>query len=94
MRLLPKLLTIVAAMVLLAACSSPPPSSAPQATTSPLGQRTAASTPCVYGQVKASRDSGIYQVPSGRFYSWTTADMICFDTAALALQAGFRPSEQ
>jgi hypothetical protein len=46
--------------------------------------RTAASTPCVFGQVKASRDSGIFEVPSGGFYSWTTADMICFDTAVLA----------
>jgi methylphosphotriester-DNA--protein-cysteine methyltransferase len=50
--------------------------------------------PCLYGQVKASRDSGIYQVPSGRFYSWTTANMICFDTSALALEAGFRPAER
>jgi hypothetical protein len=94
MRLLSKLLTLVSAMVMIAACSSPASSTSLEVATSPLGEGTAASTPCVYGQVKASRDSGIYQVPSGRFYSWTTADMICFDTAALALQAGFRPSER
>jgi hypothetical protein len=94
MRLLPKLLPIAAALLLTGACSSVAPSTAPPAVTSLAGQRTAASSPCVFGQVKASRDSGIFEVPSGRFYSWTTADMICFDTAVLAQQAGFRPSQR
>ena len=94
MRLLVELLLATAALLLTAACSSAAPSTAPPAVTSLVGQRTAASTPCVFGQVKASRDSGIFEVPSGRFYSWTTADMICFDTAVLAQQAGFRPSQR
>src|SRR6266851_6694345 len=94
MRLLLKLLLMTAALLLTAACSSAAPSTAPPAVTSLVGQRTAASSPCVFGQVKASRDSGIFEVPSGRFYSWTTADMICFDTAVLAQQAGFRPSQR
>ena len=94
MRLLLKLLPITTALLLTAACSSAAPSTAPPAVTSLVGQRTAASSPCVFGQVKASRDSGIFEVPSGRFYSWTTADMICFDTAVLAQQAGFRPSQR
>jgi hypothetical protein len=94
MRLYAKLLTVVAALLVIAACSSPTPTTSLQAASSPLGQPTASSTPCLYGQVKASRDSGIFQVPSGRFYSWATGDMICFDTAALALAAGFRPADQ
>ena len=93
MRLLLKLLLVTAAPLLTAACSAAP-STAPPAVASLVGQRTAASTPCVFGQVKASRDSGIFEVPSGRFYSWTTADMICFDTAALAQEAGFSPSQR
>ena len=94
MRLLLKLLLVTAALLLTAACNSAAPSTAPPAVTSLVGQRTAASTPCVFGQVKASRDSGIFEAPSGRFYSWTTADMICFDTVALAQEAGFRPSQR
>ena len=94
MRLLSQLLTTVAAVLLIAACSSPTPTTALQAASSPLGQPTASSTPCLYGQVKASRGSGIFQVPSGRFYSWATGDMICFDTSALALAAGFRPADE
>jgi hypothetical protein len=94
MRLLLKILVVTAALLVTAACSSTAPSTAPLAVTSPVGQRTAASTPCVFGQVKASRDSGIFEAPSGRFYSWTTADMICFDTVALAQEAGFRPSQR
>jgi hypothetical protein len=94
MRLPAKLLTTVAAALLMTACSAPRPTTSLLAASSPLGQPTALSTPCLYGQVKASRDSGIFQVPSGRFYSWATGDMICFDTAALALEAGFRPADR
>jgi len=94
MRLLAKLLPVVAAALLIAACSPPRATSSLLAASSPLGQPTASSTPCLYGQVKASRDSGIFQVPSGRFYSWATGDMICFDTAVLAQEAGFHPAQQ
>ena len=94
MRALAKLLTIVAAVLLLTACSPPAATTSLQAASGPLREPTASSTPCLYGQVKASRDSGIFQVPSGRFYSWATGDMICFDTSALALAAGFRPADQ
>ena len=95
MRLLAKLLTTVAAALLLLTAGSPPiPTTSLLAASSPLGQPTASSTPCLYGQVKASRDSGIFQVPSGRFYSWATGDMICFDTTALALEVGFRPRDR
>jgi hypothetical protein len=84
----------VAAALLMTACSSPGPTTSLRSASSPLGQPTGSSTPCIYGQVKASRDSGIFQVPNGRFYSWATGDMICFDTAALALEAGFRPAQR
>jgi hypothetical protein len=94
MRLLLKPLLVTAVLLLIAACSSATPFAAPPAATSLVGQRSEASTPCVVGQVKASRDSGIFEVPSGRFYSWTTADMICFDTAVLAQEAGFRPTQR
>ena len=94
MRLLAKVLTIVAALLLITACSARTPTTSLLAASSPLGEPTASSTPCLYGQIKASRDSGIFQVPSGRFYSWATGDMICFDTAALALAAGYRPADR
>ncbi len=95
MRLLLELpLLVTAALLLTAVSRTPTLSTAPPVDTILVGQRTAASTPCVYGQVEASRDSGRYQKPSGRFYSWTTADMICFDTVALAQEAGFRPSQR
>lgn len=94
MRLPAKLLTVVATALLMTACTPPRPTTSSLAASSPLRQPTAMSTPCLYGQVKASRDSGIFQVPSGRFYSWATGDMICFDTAALALEAGFRPADR
>jgi hypothetical protein len=94
MRLLAKLLPGVAAALLISACSPPRAPTSLLSADRPLGQPTAWSTPCLYGQVKASRDSGIFQVPSGRFYSWATGDMICFDTSALALEAGFRPAQQ
>jgi len=94
MRLLAQLLTTMAAVLLITACGSPTATTSLQAASSPLGQPTALSTPCLYGQVKASRDSGVFQVPSGRFYSWATGDMICFDTSAQALVAGFRPADQ
>lgn len=79
---------------LLTGCSPPAPTMSVRAASSSLGEPTASSPPCLYGQVKASRDSGIFQVPSGRFYSWTTGDMVCFDTAAVTLAAGFRPADQ
>jgi hypothetical protein len=94
MRLLAKLLTIVAAALVMTACSPAIPTTSLVTASSPLGQPTASSTPCLYGQVKASRDSGIFQVPSGRFYSWATGNMICFDTAPGALEAGFRPAQR
>jgi hypothetical protein len=94
MRPLAKLLTIVAAVLLITACGPPTPTTSLQAASSTLDQPTASSTPCLYGQIKASSDSGIFQVPSGRFYSWATGDMICFDTASAALAAGFRPADE
>ena len=94
MRPLAKLLTIVSAVLLITACGPPTPTTSLQAASSPLDEPTASSTLCLYGQRKASRDSGIFEVPSGRFYSWATGDMICFDTSSPALAAGFRPDEQ
>ena len=94
MRQLLTILFVTAVLLVAAGCSSAGPSTAPPAVTSLVGQPTAPSAPCVFGQVKASRDSGIFEAPSGRFYSWTTADMICFDTALPAQQAGFRPSQR
>lgn len=55
---------------------------------------TEASAPCLDGQVKANRNSGIYHQPGQRDYERTTANVACFDTAAQAEAAGYRPAQR
>lgn len=50
--------------------------------------------PCEEGQVKGNRDSQIYHTPGGTFYPRTFEGVQCFDTAADADAAGYRPSER
>jgi hypothetical protein len=48
--------------------------------------------PCYPDQVKANRRSGLYHTPDSPLYVRTRADVVCYQSAALAAQAGFRPA--
>ena len=50
----------------------------------------ALAAPCRTGQVKASRDSGIYYALGHQDYVRTTVNVTCYDTPADAEAAGFR----
>lgn len=46
--------------------------------------------PCAQGQVKGNRGSSIYHAPGQRDYAKTYANVVCFNTEAEAVAAGFR----
>lgn len=78
-----------------------PPTTAPTTPPAPTAVPTVAprvtsvaSQPCLVGQVKANRNSGIFHVPTGASYGVTTVNVQCFDTAAQAQAAGFRQAER
>lgn len=80
---------------------SPSPSPARTASVPPTpsptpGPRavTEASAPCLDGQIKANRNSGIYHQPGQRDYERTTANVACFDTEAEAVAAGYRRAQR
>lgn len=52
------------------------------------------SYPCIDGQIKGNRNSGIYHVPSGQFYAITKANVVCFNSEQEALNAGFRKAKR
>jgi micrococcal nuclease len=54
----------------------------------------AASTPCLFGQIKGNHQSLIYHVPDGAFYAKTTVDVVCFDSETAAIAAGYRRSKR
>jgi micrococcal nuclease len=54
----------------------------------------AASAPCLFGQIKGNRKSLIYHVPDGAFYAKTTVNVVCFDSEAAAIAAGYRRSKR
>jgi len=54
----------------------------------------AASAPCLFGQIKGNRKSLIYHVPDGAFYAKTTVNVVCFDSEATAIAAGYRRSKR
>lgn len=57
------------------------------------GEVTPAWWPCKEGQIKGNVNSGIYHVPGSRHYARTYANVVCFDTAVQARDAGYRPPE-
>jgi endonuclease YncB( thermonuclease family) len=72
---------------LLGADDTAPPLAAAQP---PTRQPTDASWPCLEGQIKANRNSGIYHVPAGQSSARTRANVECFDTEEQARTGGFR----
>lgn len=50
--------------------------------------------PCQPEQIKGNNNSGIYHVPSGRYYARTYSDVTCFNSAAEAEANNFRASKQ
>ena len=50
--------------------------------------------PCQSGQIKGNNNSGIYHVPSGKYYARTYSDVTCFNTVAEAEAGSFRASKQ
>ncbi len=73
----------------LAPTSTPAPST-PTTTRQPKD----ANAPCSAGQIKGNRNSHIYHSPGQRDYARTTANVECFDTAAQAQAAGYRPAQR
>ncbi|MGH2370457.1 MAG: hypothetical protein ACRDI2_19960 [Chloroflexota bacterium] len=57
-------------------------------------QQTSASAPCLSGQIKANRNSGIYHAPGQRDYARTRANVACYDTEGQAAAAGYRPARR
>ena len=53
-----------------------------------------ASAPCLVGQIKGNHRSLIYHLPDGAFYAKTTVDVVCFDSEAAAIAAGYRRSKR
>ena len=64
------------------------------ATATPAGAVSAASAPCVIGQIKGNRTSLIYHLPSGAYYAKTKLTVQCFDTERAAVHAGYRRSSR
>lgn len=52
-----------------------------------------ANWPCKVGQIKGNLNSMIYHTPKARYYSVTWENVQCFDTAAEAALAGFKPAK-
>jgi len=83
-----------------AAAAPTEPSDAPAAaakasgvTTAPVHAAVSASDPrfpCQPGQIKANRESGIYQLPGQQTYAQTEHDVACSATEAQAQAAGYR----
>jgi hypothetical protein len=70
-----------------------PQDQAPATDTAPLGsarEQSEASAPCLAGQIKANRNSGIYHVPGGASYAVTKVNVVCYDVEDGAQAAGFR----
>lgn len=63
----------------------------PTASPAPRVQ-SVASAPCLVGQIKANFNSMIYHAPGGASYARTNANVMCFDTEALARASGFTRS--
>lgn len=72
--------------------TAPPSSAAPTATAA--RNQSAGSSPCLVGQYKGNRKSGIYHAPGQRDYDKTKDDVACFDTEPQAVAAGFRRAQR
>lgn len=69
---------------------------APTRTPEPTATRgvTEASAPCLSGQIKGNRNSGIYHTPFQSSYRETKANVACFETEEEARDAGFRRADR